>query len=418
MSGFIKRIFTAAVNELGLVIGTEPLDATAFGSLDSQISELYDMYTGAATGKQLVRAIVRFKSSSIMNGGLSVKYNGEAIEGEEPLEVTYINSVLDYNNVNQGLSRKLIIASQIEGKVLVRVIANNDAKNEGAFTPKIIYLPLRDTAYKFLVDPQDPEKILSVSYKLGEVEVKDDPFDDYAFVNFNSLPSTTAGFPSMGAVIQEMKDIDEALQDWRKMNRNFAVSTPYFKCETLAEAKAVNEALQTNKWKRGNAMAGTSTLDLINGDAGDYESMSAEIVMKLQIVSAATGTPPQHMGLSRELSNRATAESMDKPAEEDSQADSDAWARFWERVFDISIRMNNESPTGTQGTMAINVVEPDTTGVTKSEYNAVKDVYLEMRKLGDLSRKTLWQNTPKIDSVLEKARLDEEQNGGLNDANA
>jgi len=409
--GWFGEKIVVAIRELGIKIGTSQDDETTYSEISKQIEELYKMYVGSATGKQLVRAIVRFKSSSILNGGVNVAYSGDKDTAtEDPMEVQYIDKMLDFNNVNQGYSRKLIIASQLEGKVLVKLIWHVDPEKELA-VPKLVYLPWRTTQYEFTVDAENPERILSVKYKIGETEV-DEPFDNYSYVTFNSLPSSLSGYPAMGVVIPEMKDIDEALQNWRKMNRNFAVSTPTFKCESLTECEKHQEALNANGWTQGRALFTTADFSLVQGDAGDFESIERELAMKVKIISASTGTPPQHMGLPDELSNRSTADSMDAPTVEDSETDTDLWSNFWEDVFNIAIRMSNDNG-GTYGALEVDVVEPDTTGVTASEYDAVEKIYMPMWKDGGLSLDSLHTLTPKVDAVAEAQKIKDEEDGGI-----
>ena len=410
MVGFVNKIRKVLdLKELGLVLGAEPLTSTTYTEVDAQVAQLYDMYTNAKPGGALVRAVCKFKASSVMSSGLSVNYTGDKdVEKSTPAEVEYIEDFIDYNNINQGRQRSFIIASQLEARCLVKMVWTLDS--EGVGRPKMIYIPYETTKYEFETDPSDPETILSVKYKIGEEEV-DEPFDDYAYVAFNALPSTLVGIPDMGVVIQYMIDIDEGLKDWRPMNRNFAVSTPYFECESLQEAEAMQSALEGNKWNKGRLMCGTAKFSLVAGSAGDWMSIEREFVDKTKAVSAAVAIPVQHLGLPDELSNRSTADSTDDPARATAATETDTWSNFYEDLFEIAIRMNNENPGGTHGQLEFNVVEPDTSGKNTNEYDAVEKVYLPMAKEGLISNQTLWELTPQIDSTKEAERISSESAG-------
>jgi len=386
--------------ELGSAIMAIFSDTTNYGELNGQITELYKMYKGESKGGGMVRAIASFNSAAIMPNGLTAIYTGEDTESEEvPIELKFINDMIDLNNVNQGLQEKLILASQIEAKVLVKVSWFEDSEKE-IFLPKITYLPGETTGYEFETDPTDPEKIISVKYKIGSTEFNE-PFDNYAYVAFNALPGALPGYPDMGVVIQNMKNIDEALEDWQTMNRNFAISTPYFECNSGDEAKELVELMETSGWKRGQLFAGTAKYSLVGGDAGDFASIERKITNDAKHTSAATGVPVQHLGMPDELSNRSTADSLDDPAETKAIASTRLWMTFWETIFDIGIRLNNEASTGTYGELQSNVVEPDASGVSSDEFANVKDVYLPMYKEGALSLETLHNRTPEIDATKE-----------------
>jgi len=392
------------LQELGAAIGAIFSDDTNYSELNGQITELYKMYKGESKGGGMVRAVASFISAAVMPNGLSVIYTGdETTDGTAPPEVEFINAMLDLNNVNQGLQGKLILASQIEAKVLVKVSWFEDADNE-IYLPKLTYLPAETTAYKFTTDPTDPEKIVSVKYKIGETEI-DETFDNYAYVAFNALPGALPGYPDMGVVIQNMKNIDESLEDWQKMNRNFAISTPYFECETKDEADALVATMTAEGWKRGQLMAATAKFDMVSGDAGDYESVERKITNDAKHVSAATGVPVQHLGMPDELSNRSTADSLDDPAQTKAISATRLWLTFWETVFDIGIKLNNEASTGTYGELQSNVVEPDSSGVSTEEFDNVENVYLPMYKAGALTEQTLWERTPGVDATEESKRM-------------
>ena len=75
--------------------------------------------------------------------------------------------------------------------------------------------------------------------------------------------------------------------------------------------------------------------------------------------------------------------------------------------------MNNSNSTGTFGELNPDWISPDTTGATTNEYDAVERVYLPMFKEGALSKKTLWEKTPKVDANDEEQRITEEEEMGL-----
>ena len=391
------------IKELGVAIGAIFNDDTDYSTLSGQITELYSMYKGESKGGGMVRAVSSFISAAVMPNGLSVIYTGEeSKEGELPQEVEFINAMLDLNNVNQGLQEKLILASQIEAKVLVKISWYEDAENE-VYLPKLTYLPSETTSYEFTTEDSDPEKIISVKYKIGETEV-DEAFDNYAYVAFNALPGALPGYPDMGVVIDNMKNMDEALEDWQKMNRNFAISTPYFETASKDEADGLIDTMTTNGWKRGQLIAGTAKYSLVSGDAGDYDSIERKITNDAKHVSAATGVPIQHLGMPDELSNRSTADSLDDPAQTKAISATRLWLTFWETVFDIGIKLNNENSTGTFGELSANVVEPDSSGISTDEFDNVEKVYLPKCVAGLLSEQTLHEKTPGVDPIEEEKR--------------
>jgi len=198
--------------------------------------------------------------------------------------------------------------------------------------------------------------------------------------------------------------MDEALEDWQKMNRNFAISTPYFETASKDEADGLIDTMTTNGWKRGQLIAGTAKYSLVSGDAGDYDSIERKITNDAKHVSAATGVPIQHLGMPDELSNRSTADSLDDPAQTKAISATRLWLTFWETVFDIGIKLNNENSTGTFGELSANVVEPDSSGISTDEFDNVEKVYLPMCVAGLLSEQTLHEKTPGVDPIEEEKR--------------
>lgn len=413
MFGFLRKVAYVAACELGYKPRTEP--TAAYGTIDLQINQLYEMFTGASTwGCELVKNIVRYKRAHVLGHGVGVVPSGVVDSADD--EIALVELFMDKRGLNEGRHKEFVTGAELEGCVLVKIEEGTvlDEKEQEVFCPVLKYFPKKAAAYELTADPEDSSKPAHVkmSYKVGGQEIKyDEDFAEngWAYVAFNALPGDLVGRPSMASVLRNMENLSESLTQWHRMNRNCAHSLPVVECEGTQEIKTAQAKLEEHGWETGKALITNGKVKILQGSGGDYLSMRYEIEANAKIISAAVDVPIHHLGFADVLSNRATADNLDEPIEAISGSDETLWKGFYERIFAEVIRLAKASKNGPNANLNPDAVKPDTTGIGASDYQRFKDIWLPAYEKGVISRQTALEKAPTIDAQREIERIDEER---------
>jgi hypothetical protein len=401
----LERRYEAAIAELrqqvdilshGAVDGLAR-DPDSYRSVEAQVEGMISKYRGTAEkGVELVKRIVNVRRAFVLPNGVRVSANDSS---DAANEMAFLREHVDANNLNESLAQDYVRESELEGKVLVRLVWD-----AGARQVRHRYIPWDVYRYRIFVDAADPQRITRFTY-LDPFTGKEEtvPATEAVFRAFNTTLNSHDGAPTLGPVLHVCDNVSDALRDLRRLNRITATVTPFFESEDPETAEQVVKDIKSRGWKIGMVYAGAKTkFTMVSPDGASSAILEDEIRLGMQIISGVSGVSLHFLGFPDMLSNRAVATEMSEPVEVGSAADLTAWRGFYEEAFDKAIGLWNREMNPE---MRPGLVKPVLTGVTAAQWGRVRDTWLPLYQAGAVSVERLLKELPETDADEELARL-------------
>ena len=378
--------------------------ATSYTTRDAQVAATRRKFRGADIhGNQIIQRIVNLRVAFSVPNRLFLIKNKDKDVSDSVLKDTkeFLKNFMKLNKLDSSLPRDLAKEVELQGSVLLVIEWDEKAK-----LPKIKYFPWKSLHPKIeQVDKYSIASPLKASFKVAGVEKKFED-DKLEFIAFNDELGDFEGYPTCGGILKTIENIDKDLIDWRKLNHLFAHPTPHFKCETKEEADAINNMISTVGWHVGTAIATNSEFSLKGTSGVEANLLMLSIQTGAKIISGHTGIGIHFLGFANVMSNRATADSMGEPTEVVLHAEITSWTSFYTSLFAKAIRMRNNE---LNKALPEDLVLPKIIPLTDRQWKVVKEIYMPLAEKGHITRETLLENLPEIDSDAELKRLEEEE---------
>lgn len=397
LSGTITDILT------GLEVGTTSTFGNQYTVLKNAVKEIRSKFTNASTwGCPFVQRIINIRKAMVMPYGLDVnfvdKVDKKSTKKERDAAMEVVKNFIQFNDFNEGFA----VALAQEGEIEANVLLDLREWNEDEKIVKVRYWSWFDKQYSIVPNPRDPGVIDSVYWELpatGKISI---PGKELVFTYFNGLLNSFRGVPTIAPVLNILESLHKTLSNWHRFNELFGKVTPVFEVQTEEEANKINDQLQAQGWKLGNAiaLAGKFSFAAPNSQ-GATASLDKEIRTSLQVISGHTGVGPHILGFPDVMSNRATGDSMGEPTEVVSIAEISRWSDFYEDLFDKIIikhneEMNKEVKTGLIKPKLLPMTDRQWTRAIKFWYPAARD--------GLVSLDLFLKNIPDVNAEEEMLR--------------
>jgi len=407
----LQKRYDAAIAEMRQqidILSASSLDSLArdpdsYRSVEAQVEGMLAKYRGLAEkGAEVVKRIVNVRRAFVLPNGVRLETVGGA---DASNEMAFLRNHVDANNLNEALAQDYIRESELQGKVLVRLVWDAEARQ--VFHR---YIPWDSYRYKIFVDPADPQIITRFVYT-DPYTKKDEtiPASEAVFRAFNATLNSYDGAPTLGPVLHMCDNVSDALSDLRRLNRVTALVTPYFETEDAASAEQITKDIKSSGWKIGKAyVASKAKFSLVSPTGASSTVLENEIRLGMQIISGVSGVSLHFLGFPDMLSNRAVAAEMNEPIEVASAADLTAWKGFYEEIFDKAIALWNREMNPE---LRAGLVKPVLTGVSQKQWDRVRDAWLPLFQAGAISVERLLKELPDTDIEAEVARLKAQRDG-------
>lgn len=212
--------------------------------------------------------------------------------------------------------------------------------------------------------------------------------------------------PKVAMVLRQMEALDKALWDWRNINHYFSMPTPYFKCETKEQAKAMNEVLEKINWKIGKTLAGVAEFSFVSTDMKGIDSLEKEIISNVKIISGETGIPVHFLGLPDLMSNRAVSTDLFELIVASTNKERHVWIGAYEEIFSKALIMANQG-------LQKQKFDPEAVGceipyVTAQKIKELSETWLPLYTANIIDLDYMLSMIPNVDA--EKIKKDQNEN--------
>lgn len=366
-----------------------------YQTYSSMVTALSKKYLGLADwGNQITKNIIDVRAAFTIGQGIKPTMKDKKAERERD----FIKEFIDFNNLDEEVSQDWAREAEIEGKFLCRLFPNKEKKQIEAR-----YIPWTAHEYKIETDPDDYEDYTKASYKVSktgkDVELSPSEFVYKKFGGRTHKVNETP--PKTGLILRQIEDLDKALWDWRKINHLFAAPTPYFKCESIEQAKKLNMLLKEINWKIGKLLVTTAEYELKGYSGEGTTSLEKEIISLAKIISGATGVPVHFLGLPDLMSNRAVAENLMELIYASTSKERHIWIGTYEEMFQKALAIANAEFKKGYNKAAIGVQIPF---ITAQKMKELVEVWLPIYSAGAISLDFFLSKIPELDVEEEKQK--------------
>ena len=341
---------------------------TQYNIYSKQVKELGRLYDNIADwGCMIAKNVIDVRTAFAVGTGLKVKKR-EGFPGSAEKELDWCKEFMRYNNLDEEMPQEYAKEAEIEGKVLLRLLVDKKAKNI-----RVVHTPWRKFNYDIKTPDYDFFNYIKAEYTgSGQPIVSFDltaPW--FVYRRFGgTADKVNETPPKIAFVLREMRDLDKAIWDWRKINRLFAAPTPVFYAPDKQTAKEIEEWLTANNWRIGKSLilGGLDVKFELVGWKGDgFTTLKAETEGLVKTISGTTGVPVHFLGYPELLSNRDTADNLIELIALSTEKERRTWIGAYEELFQKAMVISNTVFGTTLNPMAVDAEIEETELSTKEE---------------------------------------------------
>ena len=296
-----------------------------YSRYDAMVAELYAMYYNQANfGCSLTKTLVDIRTNLIASEGCSVIAKNEKTQ-------KWIENFIKDNKLNTSKLISMIRTGEMEGKVLNLLIPSKKEKRV-----KVYPISYNENAY-FVESNYDE---IDAVWQLDKKKKQTEKYKNYVLTklngssyNYNMTP------PTLGNVIENIKAIDIALNDFRESNRLFGFPTAAIEAKTGEDAEEISKAMAAKNWAIGNAFASTGKL-YFPSVPQSYNALTKEIEVQLKQISSISSVPVHWLGYVELMSNRSVADELENMIKIGTQKDRTIWADTMTDIILMAMRMS------------------------------------------------------------------------------
>ncbi|MCW4050807.1 MAG: hypothetical protein NWE89_13835 [Candidatus Bathyarchaeota archaeon] len=313
-----------------------------FSTYTLQVAQLAKLYENTADwGCMIGKNVIDVRTAFSVGQGVKVKKHTE-FKGNADRELEWCKEFMRFNNLDEEMPQEFAKEAEIEGKVLLRLLVDTEAKNI-----RIIHVPWRKFNYTITTPDYDFFNYIRAEYiGSGEPGIKFNlPPALFIYKRFGGIVDKVNETPPKTAfVLREMEDLDKAIWDWRKINTLFSAPTPTLTAPDKATAKELKDWVDGSNWKIGKllVLGGENVKYELVGWKGDgFTTLQAECETLVKTISGTTGVPVQFLGYPELLSNRDTAENLMELIALSTDKERRTWIGAYEELFQKAMVIYN-----------------------------------------------------------------------------
>ena len=376
--GTIKKLQAQVQNlqsSISILIGDAQMRETSRGNpymdYKAAIAELANKYEGIAEwGNLQTKNIVDIRSAFIIGQGIKLAVDDQ--KDKDSREMEFVKDLITRNDLDEEMPQELAKEGEIEGRTLVKLIPNDDAKSAD-----FRFISYSATGYKVKTAVGDYKTYESVVYrdtdKSVDVELK---AAEFVYKKFSGrLQKVNDIMPKCAAILRFVEDLDKALWDWRAINHLYAAPTPTFKVEEKGDIKALTDWLKEFNWKIGKSLVTTAEYKLVGADPAGIDNLEKEIMTLVKLISGAVGVPVHFLGLPELMGNRAVSTDLIELIVASTNKERHIWEGFYEEMFDKAIEIANVKY---QFNMRKGIVKVRVLQITESKIRELVDIWLPL----------------------------------------
>ncbi|MCK5609606.1 hypothetical protein KAR91_47465 [Candidatus Pacearchaeota archaeon] len=322
--------------------------SNVYRTYTSQHQAIYRKYNGRDEfGNAQVRAVADIRTAFIAGEGLSVYSNKE----NESFE-NWVNDFLTDNGLHGNKFFRFVQGAELSGDAVFDLKTTDKSRlsglgvssDEDTFVRVLRYPthPNKDVKYK-MSDPTDFHCASNFSQK-GTGKSKDGKLNREDIKMSHPMVLIIGGDDALswgsttklGMVLSDCENYDRALKDIRRLNHVLARITPVWETKSEKETKEIGLAVQSRKWKIGDAQIGTAKFKYEVPTTGAHQNLESELKSSVKSISGPTGVPVHWFGFVDLMSNRATADSLYESVNNATIMERTSWATFIKEMIIVA----------------------------------------------------------------------------------
>lgn len=392
-----------------------------FITYPTAVTAINNRYNGINNwGVLLTGNIIDMRAAFTVPAGLSII---KTVEEDVEREMEFAEEFLKYNRLDDDMPFELSKETEIEGKLCLQKFWDENyewrsqgkkAKNKGM--TKIRFLSWSTNHYTVHTsnDYMDFEKITYTESGAVKKEVTIDK-EDFTYRRFGGrIDRPNEPAMKIWKCLTQIDFLDQALRDWREINRLFASPTPYFQTENMKDAKLLMDELEHMNWRIKKLLAGPAKFYFVQPDISGIEALEKEIITLAKMISATTGVPVHFLGLPDLMSNRATAENLMEVIWASTVKEREMWNSAYTEILRKAIDLYNMKQEGGKF-LRNDVLRIEIQTVSAEQWQHLEKVLLPAYMTNAITLDYFLSQIPGLILEEEKKRREEEEKGELED---
>lgn len=417
-----RRQTDATISEMASRILNPPTDDLAgeyggnrYATYPEQVRALTEKYAATAKwGCLQTGNIIDVRAAFIVGAGLKLRAKEKSTEAKRALE--FCQAVLDFNNFQREMLQELSKEGELEGKLLLKLFTVQPEKPvvgpNGTEFPSMVsirHIPWGSAKYKIETKSDDYMKYTLATWDPGDgSETIKLGAPDFVYKRLGgrvSKPNDTP--PKAAKCLTQIEDLDQALRDWREINRIFAAPTPHVETQTAEDAAKMQAQVDKLNWKIKKFFAHTGTFAYASPGMEGVASIEREIITLAKMISGTTGVPVHFLGLPDLMSNRATADNLFELVFAATQKEREIWKGLLAELVDKAIEKYNTASKLTP--IKTGLVEIDIPFISREQWERLEKVWLPLYNAGAIPLQVLLSKVPDIDAEAVAQEMEKEK---------
>jgi len=398
-----RDILTPSVTQASTAAGV--IDKNNYKTYSGMVKTAYEMYNGRTDyGSEMFGSIVDTRLAFIAGEGVSVNAKKKTTQ-------KYIDKFLTLNKLHGSVLLDMVRTSELEGKDLV--VLSKAVKKET--TEEINYIKAQNiqwwtNPYNVEVNPKNTDEVKKIKLNPKKEESKeiDIPEKMSVYVKIGGTDdriNETAG--KVHRCMTQIENFSRAHYDLRKNMHLFGKIMPYWKTERLAEAKAIQDDVNSGNWTVGQGYAGTADFSMVGPPLGAYESIKGELLLLLKIISTNSGIPVHWMAWPELMSNRATAENLLEVINAATRKERLIWEEKLKEMINKSMVMAIDA--GFEDNSIIGEYHLELPLISMANLKSIMETWIPLQQLDVISMGTVRSKIPTINPSEEAKMIDKEK---------
>jgi hypothetical protein len=287
---------------------SEVVNKNNYKTYAAQVNGAYAMYNCEKDyGVELTQGLVGFRTGVIAGEGLSVNSKNKK-------KLDFVEEFLEYNKLHGSMLMDVVTTGELEGKNLLLLKDGKSRIDKDKKVIKVSPFSWYINKYNVHMEPKDTDLIKNITYKdkkeaSGESTILP---DKAVYVRLGSMQTYDVNrTPNrLHAVLTQIENCSRAGFDLRENTHLYGKWTPTWKTQTIQEAKAINNDIESLNWEPGTGYAGTADFKYAEPGGGASDAIKHDMLTSLKYISLTMGIPIHFLSWPELMSNRATADAL------------------------------------------------------------------------------------------------------------
>ncbi|MCK9598026.1 MAG: hypothetical protein M0R06_03230 [Sphaerochaeta sp.] len=377
------------------------------------VAEVSNKYLGVSDyGVLQVGNIVDLRAAYIVGQGIKISADTPGDE-DATREVDFAQRFIEINQLDHELPQDLAREGEIEGKVLVKLFPISAEDAEGGVDIAVRWISWTTNKYSVVVSRDDYLQLEKVTWNPpagSPVTLLPEDCVYKRFAGRMDVPNET--MPRVAKCLTQIENLDQALRDWRQINKLYAAPTPHVQCDTAQQAKELGVAMESINWKIGKFFAHTGVFSYAQPSSEGQAAIESEIITLMKLISGTTGVPIHFLG-APELTTKygAASEGLLEMIAMSTAKEREIWrGAYQEMLTKAMLKWNAETKMTALNPKLVRVELPV---VTEAQWARLTSVWLPMRTGKEISQKTFLRQVPGLDVDKEIEELEGEDSAEM-----